>query len=156
MRSILAFVLFLIACFGAAAIGAQFTPGEWYSALEKPSWNPPAWVFGPVWTLLYTLMAIAGWLVWKADAPAAARRMALTAFAIQLALNAAWSWLFFGLHRPGVAFAEIVTLWLAILATTLLFRRIRPSAAALLLPYLAWVAFAAVLNFTLWRLNPPM
>ena len=154
---VIALVLFFVACFGAAAIGAQFEPGAWYAGLEKPPWNPPSWLFGPVWTVLYALMAVAGWLVWKAeDAGAAgARRAGLVAFAVQLVLNAAWSWLFFGLHRPGAAFAEIMALWLAIAATLLLFRRVRPLAAALLLPYLAWVTFAAALNFTLWRLNPP-
>lgn len=161
MRSIVALILFLVACFGVAAFGAQFTPGEWYAALEKPPWNPPAWVFGPVWTALYAMMAVAGWLVWRSPEPSggarggrsAGRHTALGAFAVQLVLNGAWSWLFFGLHRPGLAFAEIVALWLAILATTLLFWKQRPLAGALLLPYLAWVTFAAALNFALWRLN---
>jgi tryptophan-rich sensory protein len=154
---VVALVLFFVACFGAAALGAQFEPGTWYAGLEKPSWNPPSWLFGPVWTVLYALMAVAGWLVWKAEpdagAAASARRAGLAAFAHQLVLNAAWSWLVFGLHRPGLAVAEIVARWLAIAATILLFRRVRPLAAALLLPYLAWVTFAAALNFTLWRLN---
>lgn len=162
MRSILALILFLLACFGVAAFGAQFTPGEWYAGLEKPPWNPPAWVFGPVWTVLYAMMAVAGWLVWRSPEPPAGarggwpagRRAALGAFAVQLALNGAWSWLFFGLHRPALAFAEIVALWLAILVTTILFWRVRATAGALLLPYLAWVTFAAALNLELWRLNP--
>jgi len=165
MRSVAILVLFLVACFGAAAFGAQFLPGAWYAALEKPSWNPPAWVFGPVWTALYTMMAVAGWLVWRAPARGgggggsatarSTRGAALAVFALQLVLNAAWSWLFFGLHRPGLAFAEICALWLAILATTLLFWRVRPLAGGLLLPYLAWVSFAAALNLALWRLNLP-
>jgi tryptophan-rich sensory protein len=167
MRSILALILFLLACLGVAAFGAQFTPGEWYVGLEKPSWNPPACLFGPVWTVLYAMMAVAGWLVWRTGtvagggdsggaagaAGAGGRRLALAVFALQLVLNGAWSWLFFGLHRPGLAFAEIVTLWLAILATTVLFWKQRPLAGALLLPYLAWVSFAAALNFELWRLS---
>jgi tryptophan-rich sensory protein len=167
MRSTLALILFLLVCFGVAAFGAQFTPGEWCAALEKPPWNPPAWVFGPVWTLLYAMMAVAGWMVWRGGdaagwgasggavraAGADGRRRALAVFALQLVLNGAWSWLFFGLHRPGLAFAEIVTLWLAILATTVLFWKQRPLAGALLLPYLAWVSFAAALNFELWRLS---
>lgn len=161
MRSILSLLFFLLACFGVAAFGAQFTPGEWYAALEKPPWNPPAWVFGPVWTVLYVMMAVAGWLVWRSPEPpggarggwSAGRRAALGAFAVQLALNGAWSWLFFGLHRPALAFAEIVALWLAILLTTILFWRIRAAAGALLLPYLAWVSFAAALNLELWRLS---
>jgi len=159
MRSFLALVLFLVICFGTAAFGGQFAPGAWYAALEKPAWNPPAWVFAPVWTLLYAMMAVAGWLVWRAGgsavggAGAPSRGIALGVYALQLVLNGAWSWLFFGLQRPGLAFAEIVALWLAILATTVLFWRVKPLAGALLVPYLAWVAFAAVLNLALWRLN---
>jgi len=159
MRSFLALVLFLVICFGTAAFGGQFAPGAWYAALEKPAWNPPAWVFAPVWTLLYAMMAVAGWLVWRGGgsvvggAGAPSRGIALGVYALQLVLNGAWSWLFFGLQRPGLAFAEIVALWLAILATTVLFWRVKPLAGALLVPYLAWVAFAAVLNLALWRLN---
>lgn len=159
MRSFLALVLFLLVCFGVAAFGGQFTPGEWYAALEKPAWNPPAWVFAPVWTLLYAMMAVAGWLVWRAGGPAVgaaggpSRGAALGVYALQLVLNGAWSWLFFGLQRPGLAFAEIVVLWLAILTTTVLFWRVKPLAGALLVPYLAWVSFAAALNLALWRLN---
>ena len=109
-------------------------------------------VFAPVWTVLYGLMAVAGWLVWKAGATARTRA-ALTLFAVQLVLNTAWSWLFFGLERADLALLCIVLLWGAILATTLAFRRVRPLAAALLLPYLVWVSFAAALNFEIWRLN---
>jgi len=158
MRSFLALVLFLVICFGTAAFGGQFAPGAWYAALEKPVWNPPAWVFAPVWTLLYAMMAVAGWLVWRAGAAELAgevplRGAALGVYAVQLVLNGAWSWLFFGLQRPGLAFGEIVLLWLAILGTAVLFWRVKPLAGALLVPYLAWVAFAAVLNLALWRLN---
>ena len=177
MRSLLVLVLFLVACFAVAAFAAQLTPGDWYAALDKPSWNPPSWVFAPVWTVLYALMAVAGWLAWRsgegggervdpvhgaaeaatraAGAPSvrSRRRVALGAFALQLTLNGAWSWLFFGLHLPGVAFVEIVVLWVAILATTVLFWRLRPLAGALLLPYLAWVGYAAALNLALWQLN---
>lgn len=162
MRSLLVLILFVLICFGVAAFGAQFTPGAWYAALAKPAWNPPSWVFAPVWTALYAMMAVAGWLVWRAGAsasgqggaePATVRRAALGFFSLQLALNGAWSWLFFGLHRPGVAFAEIVVLWMAILVTVVLSWRVRALAGALLLPYLAWVAFAAVLNLTLYQMN---
>ncbi len=138
--------------FGAAAIGTPFIPGDWYAALAKPSWNPPSWVFGPVWMLLYTLMAVAAWLVWQRG-EGGARRLALGLYAVQLALNAAWTPLFFGLHLLGVAFVEILLLWLAIAATIAAFHRVHRLAAWLLVPYLAWVSFAAVLNFTLWRLN---
>lgn len=152
LRSSLVLLLFLALSFGAAAFGAQFAPGSWYAALAKPSWNPPSWVFGPVWTLLYAMMAVAAWLVWR-QAGWRAAAPALAVFALQLVLNALWSWIFFGLHAPGWALLEILALWLAILATIVLFARVRPLAAWLLVPYLAWVSFAAVLNFTLWRLN---
>lgn len=132
-------------------VGSLFPPGEWYATLRKPAWNPPSWVFGPVWTTLYILMGVAAWLVW--DRHRRAARAALTLFVVQLVFNAAWSWLFFGLRSPGLAFAEIVVLWALILATTIAFWRLRPTAGALLLPYLAWVTFAAVLNATLWQLN---
>src|SRR5512134_3395392 len=116
VRKFLAFLASLAVCFGAAAMGALFMPGEWYASLKKPSWNPPGWIFGPVWTTLYTMMAVAAWLVWKRGGFAAQRRP-LTLFLVQLALNAAWTPLFFGLHWPGVAFTEIVLIWLAIAAT---------------------------------------
>ena len=127
-------------------------PGEWYASLKKPSWNPPGWIFGPVWTALYTMMAVAAWLIWRRGCWAAQRRP-LTLFLVQLALNAAWTPLFFGWHRPRLAFADIVLLWLAILATLVAFRPVSRAAAWLLAPYLAWVSFATVLNLTLWRLN---
>jgi benzodiazapine receptor len=152
LPSVVVLAGWLVLCFSAAALGAFFRPDEWYAALKKPSWNPPGWVFGPVWTLLYTLMAVSAWLVWKRGG-FAAQRLALRLFLIQLMLNAAWSPLFFGLHSPGVAFAEIILLWLAILATLAAFRPISRPATLLLVPYLAWVSFAAVLNFALWRLN---
>jgi len=142
----------LVLCFAAASLGGFFMPGEWYETLKKPSWNPPGWLFGPVWTALYTMMAIAAWLVWKRGGFAVQRRP-LTLFLVQLALNAAWTPLFFGLHWIGVAFADIALLCLAIAATIATFRPVSRTAMWLLVPYLAWVSFAAVLNFTLWRLN---
>lgn len=145
-------LVWLALTFAAAAIGGQSGPGEWYAALHKPAWNPPNWLFGPVWTVLYTVMAVAAWLVWRRGGMRV-QAVPLGLFLFQLALNAAWSWLFFGLHRPGLAFAEIILLWLAILATALAFRPVSAAAFWLLIPYLAWVSFAAVLNFTLWRLN---
>jgi len=149
----LALAGWLAACFAAASLGAVFMPGEWYASLQKPTWNPPGWVFGPVWTVLYTMMAVAAWLVWRRGG-FAARRGPLLTFLAQLALNAFWTPLFFGLHWPGIAFAEITLLWLAIAATLVAFWLVSRTAAWLLAPYLAWVSFAAVLNFTLWRLNP--
>jgi benzodiazapine receptor len=149
---IVALVGWLVLSFGAASLGGPYMPGDWYVALKKPAWNPPGWVFGPVWTALYTMMAVAAWLVWRCGGWAAQRRPLLL-FLTQLALNAVWTPLFFGLHRPGLAFAEIVLLWLAIAATLVVFRPVSRAAAWLLVPYLAWVSFAGVLNFTLWRLN---
>lgn len=132
--------------FGAAFIGVLFAPDEWYEALNKPTWTPPNWVFGPVWTTLYAMMAVAAWLVWQHGGFARQRR-ALTWFVTQLAWNAAWTPLFFGWQRPGIAFVEIVLLWGAIVMTVLAFHQVSRVAAWLLAPYLAWVSFAAVLNF---------
>ena len=143
----------LAVTFAAAWIGSRFQPGDWYAGLIKPALTPPAWVFGPVWTLLYVMMATAAWLVWRMDSLANAI-VPLGLFLGQLALNALWSYLFFGLQRPGLAFLDIVALWLAILATLISFWRSNPSAGLLLLPYLLWVSFATYLNFQFWRLNP--
>ena len=152
MKPWLVLIGFLLLSFMAAALGAIYPPGEWYAGLVKPSWNPPDWVFGPVWTLLYFCIGLSGWLVWR-EAGWRSAAPALAVYGLQLILNAAWSWLFFGLHRPGLAFAEIVVLWLGILATVLLFKRLSRPAAWLLLPYLCWVGFAGVLNLSLWQLN---
>jgi len=142
----------LLLCFAAAAFGSVFAPDEWYARLQKPAWNPPNWIFGSVWTALYTMMAIAAWLIWRRGG-FVERRVPLVLFLLQLLLNAAWSPLFFGLHNPGLAFAEILPLWLAIIATLLTFGKVHRFAAALLLPCLARVSFATVLNFALWQLN---
>lgn len=152
MKPWLVLIGFLLLSFMAAALGAIYPPGEWYAGLVKPAWNPPNWVFGPVWTLLYFCIGLSGWLVWR-EAGWRSAAPALAVYGLQLILNAAWSWLFFGLHRPGLAFAEIVVLWLGILATVLLFKRLSRPAAWLLLPYLCWVGFAGVLNLSLWQLN---
>ena len=149
LDSVVGLVVWLALCFGAAAVGARFRPGPWYAALRKPAWNPPAWIFAPVWTALYALMAVAAWLVWREPGTAAV----LALFVVQLALNAAWTWLFFGLRRPGLALVEIVVLWLAIAATAIAFLAVVPPAGLLLLPYLAWVAFATALNASLWKRN---
>ncbi|WP_339613469.1 TspO/MBR family protein [uncultured Rubinisphaera sp.] len=148
-------VVFIIVCLSAGGLGAIATTPEiegWYKMIAKPSWNPPGWIFGPVWTTLYIMMAIAVWLVWK-QAGFKAAKLPLNSFGVQLLLNVAWSWIFFGMHRPGWAFAEIIVLWLAILATTILFFKKSKIAGGLMVPYLAWVSFASVLNFTIWRLN---
>ena len=144
--------VWLLLSLSAGFIGSMFTPGEWYQGLEKPSWNPPGWVFGPVWTTLYILMGIAAWLIWK-EAGFSKAQVALTLFLVQLVLNGLWSWLFFGVNRPDLAFADIVALEVMIVTVMVMFWRIRPSAGALLLPYALWVGFASVLNLTLWRMN---
>lgn len=143
----------LVLCFGAAAFGGLFGPGEWYARLSKPSWNPPNWIFGPVWTVLYIMMAVAAWRIWRFGGDES-RRKALVLFLIQLCLNAAWSPLFFGLKQPALAFGDIVLLWFAICATTSVFFKMDRVAGWLMVAYLAWVSFAAVLNAALWRMNP--
>ncbi len=138
--------------FAAAFVGSRFRPGAWYAALARPAWSPPNWIFAPVWTLLYLLMGVSAWLVWR-RAGFGGARLALGIFGVQLALNALWSWLFFGLHRPDLALVDIVLLWGAILAVVILFGRVDKVAGALQLPYLAWVTFAMALNGAIWWLN---
>jgi len=148
-------LVFIVICVGAGGLGAIATTPEiegWYKTITKPSWNPPGWIFGPVWTTLYIMMAIAAWLVWK-QAGFKAAQLPLISFAVQLLLNVCWSWIFFGMHQPGWAFVEIIFLWLAILTTIILFFKKSVAAGGLMVPYLAWVSFASVLNFTIWRLN---
>jgi translocator protein len=152
LKSLFGLVGWLVLCFGVAAFGAQFMPGEWYAGLEKPSWNPPGWIFAPVWTALYTMMAVAAWLIWKRGG-FAVQLTALLLFLLQLSFNTLWSWLFFGRQQPALAFVDILLLWLSLLATTVAFWRINNIAGLLLVPYLLWVSFAAGLNFALWRLN---
>jgi len=142
-------------CFGAAAAGGAATYPRiegWYAALAKPSWTPPDRVFGPVWTVLYLGMAVAAWLVWRQKGLNGARG-ALTLFAVQLGLNVAWSWLFFGLRSPGLGFMDVLLLGIAVTATLVAFRRRSVAAGLLLVPYLAWVAFAAALNYSIWQMN---
>lgn len=142
---------FLVLAFLPALVGARFTPGEWYLDLAKPAWTPPGWLFGPVWTVLYATIGVAAWLVWRRHGftPSAA----WCTWATQLTLNGAWSWIFFGLRAPGAALIEIVALAVAIVLTIVQFWRLRPAAGLLLLPYLAWVAFATALNAAIWMLN---
>jgi benzodiazapine receptor len=142
----------LVLTFGAAALGARFLPDEWYRGLKKPAWNPPNSIFAPVWTILYLLMAASAWLVWRREGISGAL-LPLILFVVQLLLNAAWTWLFFGLHRTSWALIDIVILWVTILAVLIAFWELEPLAGILLLPYLAWVSFAAFLNWTIWRMN---
>lgn len=140
-------------CLGAAGLGSLLTTPAlrpWYTGLSKPRWTPPKGVFGPVWTILFIAMAIAAWLVWRKVGLAAAQ---MQLFLLQLLLNVAWSALFFRLRSPGLAFAEIVMLWFAILATSIEFWKAVPAAGWLLLPYLVWVSHAAALNFSIRRLS---
>lgn len=148
----LAFLVFLAACAATATTGARYRPGRWYERLDKPSWTPPDWIFGPVWAVLYVMIAVAGFLVWK-QADTAPVVLPLAAFALQLALNALWSYLFFGVRRPDYAFVDILLLWLAVLAAILLFFPVDAIAGWLLVPYLLWVSFAAALNYSVWQLN---
>ncbi len=149
-------VLFVALCLAIGALGASLTAASvatWYADLAKPSFNPPDEIFGPVWTVLYILMGVAAWRVWRgADRDTA--RGPLTLFALQLALNLGWSVVFFGLHKIAAAVATIVVLDIAVLVTALAFRTVDRLAALLMAPYLAWVAFATMLNVAIWRLNP--
>jgi benzodiazapine receptor len=153
-RSIIGFFVILGITFSAAAVGgwASANAPGFYGILNKPPWAPPAAVFGPVWTLLYLLMAVAAWLVWKEHRTRGSRR-ALGFYLLQLALNALWTWVFFAWRLGGWALVEIIVLWVLILLTMIAFYRVRPSAGLLLIPYLAWVTFAAALTASLWRLN---
>ncbi len=147
--------LFLAVCFAVAGLSAAFTTSsvrDWYPTIQKPSWNPPAWLFGPVWTILYFMMAIAAWLVWRKREFACVNR-SLALFVFQLILNAAWSPLFFGLKNPMAGLLDIIPLWAAILATLISFWKISPAAGVLLAPYWLWVSFATALNFAIWKLN---
>ncbi|BAP87998.1 tryptophan-rich sensory protein [Burkholderiales bacterium GJ-E10] len=139
----------------ATIIGAlaSVRAAAFYSSLVQPAWAPPPWLFGPVWTALYAMMGFAAWLVWRRGG-LRAQAGPLTWYLLQLAVNALWSWLFFAWHLGGGAFADIVLLWVLLLATVRSFLRVQRSAGLLLLPYLAWVSFAALLNHAIWRLNP--
>lgn len=155
LKPALGLIGWLAGSFTAAAVGAvaSVEAKAFYSQLVLPVWAPPAWIFGPVWTILYALIGIAAWLVWSSGGFGTDRK-ALLLFLVQLLFNALWSWLFFAWHLGVLAFADIVLLWILIFATLVSFWRIRRIAGALLLPYLLWVTFASVLNFTVWQLNP--
>jgi translocator protein len=149
-------IILVLGCEAAGAISSIFTIpaiSSWYNIINKPSFTPPGWLFGPVWIALYALMGIAAWLVWTSDSGKKWARTALIAFDVQLALNVLWSFLFFGLRNPLYGLLDIVALWLAIVATMASFYRVSKRAAWLLVPYLLWVSFALVLNLYVWRLN---
>lgn len=150
-----ALVGWLLLSFAVAAVGglAAVNAASFYAQLTRPGWAPPAWLFGPAWTVLYLMMAVAAWLAWRERGWHGARG-ALTLFVVQLVVNGLWSWLFFAWHRGALAFADVVVLWLLIVATIAAFWRISPLAAVLLVPYLAWVTYASALTLAVWRMNP--
>ncbi|MSP37185.1 MAG: tryptophan-rich sensory protein [Deltaproteobacteria bacterium] len=135
----------------AALSGAQFGPGPWYMALHKPAWTPPNWLFAPVWTALYIAIAVAGWSLWRSKAISITKPILI--WLLQLILNALWSWLFFGLHRPDLALIDIIALLAAICCFIATAHKASQTAAWLFLPYALWVAIAAALNLAIWRLN---
>jgi tryptophan-rich sensory protein len=155
-KSLGALALFLLLTFAASALGNLATfeaVRTWYPTLEKPSFNPPNSIFGPVWSALYTLMAVSAWWVWK-QPESTPRKWGLVAYWVQLVLNAAWSFAFFGMRNPTAGLLVILALLSAILVTTVYFWRAHRLSGLLFLPYLAWVSFATVLNFSIWQLNP--
>ena len=155
VRQIVGLVAWLLLCFSVSFIGAMgsFQAPAFYAQLVQPAWAPPAWLFGPVWTALYAMMAVAAWLVWRRGG-FRHQRQALAWFLVQLVLNALWSWLFFAWQQGLWSVINILALWLGIVMTIWQFYRVSRPAAALLVPYLLWVGFASWLNITLWRLNP--
>lgn len=149
------FVFFLLVCYGVAALGGFWTSlsvSNWYATLQKPSWNPPNWVFAPVWAFLYIVMAVAAWLVWRLG-EGEKKNLALSLFAAQLLLNLAWPGLFFGLHNPFVALIDLIALWIFILAAMISFAKISRGAAFLFFFYFAWVSYALSLNAAIVFLN---
>ncbi|MBX9760849.1 MAG: tryptophan-rich sensory protein [Beijerinckiaceae bacterium] len=152
MDGLTSLLVFIGVCFAAACSGAFFKPDEWYRGLAKPSWQPPDWLFAPAWTVLYIMIAVSGWLVWRQEGAFAA--VPLAVYGLNLAINAGWSAIFFGLRRPDLALVELCALWLCTALLITLFWPIRKDAALLLAPYLAWVTFAGALNLAIVRRNP--
>ncbi len=151
-RPLLSLLGWLALCFGVATFAAQFTPGDWYAGLARPPWTPPNWVFAPVWTALYVMMAIAAWVVWLRRRQHWARP-ALIAFVVQLLLNGLWSWLFFGQHAVGLALLDILLLVIVLTVTAGLFFHVSRAAGWLMVPYLLWVLYASTLNAGIWAMN---
>jgi translocator protein len=151
------FIISLLIPLAVGFVSGLFTRNSvdtWFTTINKPWFNPPSWVFGPVWTLLYLLMGVAMWLVWKHKGDETQKKRALYLYAVQLVFNFFWSIIFFHFHEPGWAFAEIMALWVLILLTIFAFAKVNKTAAWLLVPYISWVSFAAILNYTIWRMNP--
>ena len=152
VKLIIAILIPLIVGFTSGFFTAGNVTG-WYQTIQKPSWNPPSWIFGPVWTTLYIMMGIALFLVWRSDAADSVKKTAIVLFGVQLVFNFFWSLIFFEMHQPGWAFAEIVVMWVFILLTIFSFGKVSSLAAWLLVPYISWVSFASILNYTIWKLN---
>ncbi len=153
--NVLKLIVSIVLILGIGSLGAVFTTSEiptWYAGLQKPSFNPPNYLFGPVWSVLYLLMGISFYLIWEQPA-ASIKSTAITLFIIQFALNFCWSIIFFKYHQLGWALVEIIAMWLFILLTIVWFAKLNKTAAWLLVPYISWVSFATLLNFALWRLN---
>ena len=154
-KSILPLLISILIVFSFGFIGSFFTTSSittWYAFINKPLFSPPNWIFGPVWTLLYILMGISAFLIWK-KRDNLKTKQALVFYGIQLILNALWSIIFFGMHNPGLALLEIIILWLFILITLIKFYKINKTAGLLFIPYLLWVSFASILNYVIWMLN---
>jgi len=151
-KKILGLIGWILLCSLAGIFGAQFEPGTWYQMLQKPVWTPPNWIFPVVWPILYLLMGVSAWLLWKME-KTSLWQTEFTWFFVQLVLNALWSFIFFGMHLVGTGLAEILLLWISILFTTLLFWQKNRIAGILLVPYLIWVGYASALNFAIWHLN---
>lgn len=149
MRNAVALLVFSALVLAAATTGMAFQPGEWYAGLIKPSWTPPNWAFPVAWTMLYIMIALAGWLAWRREGVAGA----VAVWAIGLGFNALWSYLMFGCHEIGLALADLIALWLSIVAFILLAWRPARTASLMFVPYLAWVTFAGALNYAVWQLN---
>ena len=154
-KQTLGLIGWIILCFGASAAGAiaSIQAKSFYANLVQPNWAPPGWLFGPVWSTLFALMAISAWLIWR-DGGFVKNRSALTLFIIQLIPNILWSWLFFAWNKGAYAFADIIVLWLLIVATVISFWRTNKLAGVMLIPYLLWVSFASFLCYSTWQLNP--
>jgi translocator protein len=146
----LSLVVFIVLVVATASTGILFQPGAWYEGLSKPGWTPPNWLFGPVWSVLYLMIAVAGWLVWRIEGAG----LAMLLWVAQLILNGMWSWLFFGRRRMDLAFVDVVALWLAIAGFILAAWPVSGMAALLFVPYLVWVSIAGALNRAVWRMNP--
>lgn len=156
MKNWIKLVISIALPLGIGAVAGMFTASEisgWYQTINKPSWQPPNWVFGPVWTVLYVMMGVAFYLVWITDSQPGRKRMAITLWIVQLVFNFFWSFIFFKQHQIDWALAEILLLWFFILLTILAFSRISPVAAWLMVPYISWVSFASLLTYTIYQLN---